>query len=33
MLLLKIPGLTALGNRIIHRAELIIDQVYSPAHE
>jgi len=27
---LKIPGLTGLSNRIVHRAELIIDQVYSP---
>ena len=27
---LKIPGLTGLSNRIVHRAELIIDQAYSP---
>ena len=27
---LKIPGLTGLSNRIIHRAELILEQVYSP---
>ncbi|HSQ43756.1 MAG TPA: DUF4270 family protein [Ginsengibacter sp.] len=26
---LKIPGLTGLSNRVIHRAELIVDQVYS----
>ncbi|MDQ6889679.1 MAG: DUF4270 domain-containing protein, partial [Bacteroidota bacterium] len=26
---LKIPGLTGLSNRVIHRAELIIEQVYS----
>ncbi|MEP6927737.1 MAG: DUF4270 family protein, partial [Ginsengibacter sp.] len=28
---LKIPGLTGLSNRVIHRAELIVDQAYSPA--
>lgn len=28
---LKIPGLTGLSNRIVHRAELIMEQVYSPA--
>lgn len=28
---IKIPGLTGLSNRVIHRAELIVDQVYSPA--
>lgn len=27
---LKIPGLTGLSNRIIHRAELVMEQVYSP---
>ena len=27
---LKIPGLTGLSNRIVHRAELIMEQVYSP---
>lgn len=27
---LKIPGLTGLSNRIVHRADLIIDEVYSP---
>lgn len=27
----KIPALNSVSNRIIHRAELIIDQVYSPA--
>ena len=27
----KMPALTNVSNRIIHRAELIIDQVYSPA--
>ena len=27
---LKIPGLKGLSNRIVHRAELIIDQAYSP---
>ncbi len=27
---LKIPGLTGLSNRIVHRAELIIDEAYSP---
>ena len=27
---LKIPGLTGLSNRIVHKAELIMDQVYSP---
>lgn len=27
---LKIPGLTGLSNRLVHRAELIIDQAYSP---
>ena len=26
---LKIPGLSGLSNRVIHRAELIVDQVYS----
>lgn len=29
--LLQIPQLKSLGNRIIHRAELIMDQVYSPS--
>ena len=28
---LKIPGLSGLSNRIIHSAELIMEQVYSPA--
>ena len=28
---LKIPGLAGLSNRIVHRAELIVDQVYSPS--
>ena len=28
---LKIPGFTGLSNRIIHRAELIVDQAYSPS--
>lgn len=28
---LRFPSLGALSNRIVHRAELIIDQVYSPA--
>jgi hypothetical protein len=28
---LKVPGLTGLSNRVIHRAELIADQIYSPA--
>lgn len=28
---LKIQGITGLSNRIIHRAELIVDQVYSPS--
>ncbi|MEP6594641.1 MAG: DUF4270 family protein, partial [Ginsengibacter sp.] len=28
---LKIPGLTGLSNRIIHNAELIMEQVYSPS--
>ncbi len=28
---LKIPGLSNLSNRVIHRAELIVDQVYSPS--
>jgi hypothetical protein len=27
---IKIPGLTGLSNRIVHRAELTMDQVYSP---
>lgn len=27
---IKIPGLSGLSNRIIHRAELVMDQVYSP---
>ena len=27
---LKIPGIATLSNRVIHRAELIMDQVYSP---
>jgi hypothetical protein len=27
---LKIPGLTGLSNRIVHRAELVMDQLYSP---
>ena len=27
---LKIPGLTGLSNRVIHRAELIVDQAYFP---
>jgi hypothetical protein len=27
---LKIPGLSGLSNRVIHRAELIVDQAYSP---
>ena len=27
---INIPGLTGLSNRIVHRAELIMDQVYSP---
>ncbi|MEP6615771.1 MAG: DUF4270 family protein [Ginsengibacter sp.] len=27
---IKIPGLSGVSNRIIHRAELIMDQVYSP---
>ncbi|HUS01758.1 MAG TPA: DUF4270 family protein [Chitinophagaceae bacterium] len=27
---LKIPGLAGLSNRIVHRAELILEQVYSP---
>lgn len=28
---LKIPDLPALGNRIVHRAELIVEQVYDPS--
>ncbi len=28
---LKIPGLNGLSNRVIHRAELIVDQVYDPS--
>lgn len=28
---LKIPGLTGLSNRIVHRAELIMEQVFSPS--
>ena len=28
---LKIPGLAGLSNRIIHRAELILEQAYSPS--
>ena len=29
----KIPGLAGLSNRIVHRAELIVEQVYNPSDE
>jgi hypothetical protein len=31
--MIKIPGIARLSNRIVHRAELIVEQIYDPSDD